>query len=150
MKTWAIILSVLASILILTGFGFSDVFATHKVNHNPGGGGGEDVIDQIWAAINDLIERVTTLENSQTLALLSCTTDQVARWTGTEWRCSTVSIGGGPITVDTVGHVGEYSSLGEDQYTIAHGLVDAILWTNRSLGTSIQDVLYTPVMKRAA
>ena len=48
---------------------------------------------------------------SPILGDLSCSTDQVARWTGSEWVCSIISIALGVITVDSTDSTGQYTSL---------------------------------------
>jgi len=55
---------------------------------------------------------VDSAPGTDTLALLGCTTDQVARWTGTEWTCSTISVINNLVTtVDSAGDIGEYTSI---------------------------------------
>jgi len=46
---------------------------------------------------------VDSAPGTDTLALLGCTTDQVARWTGVEWTCSTINSTQGPISLDRQG-----------------------------------------------
>jgi hypothetical protein len=46
---------------------------------------------------------VDSAPGTDTLALLGCTTDQIARWTGSVWTCSTINSSPGPITLDEGG-----------------------------------------------
>jgi len=46
---------------------------------------------------------VDSAPGTDTLALLGCTTDQVARWTGTEWTCNSINFSLGPISIDEAG-----------------------------------------------
>jgi len=53
-----------------------------------------------------------TVTGDGTLGGLGCSIDQVARWTGTEWICTTISVITDPIIiVDSADEVGEFSSL---------------------------------------
>jgi len=65
---------------------------------------------------------VDSAPDSDTLAMLGCTTDQIARWDGSNWVCNTISTYTlNRVTLDSTGLVGEFGksiAIGSDNFPV--------------------------------